>query len=85
MLHSLCELLGLLDWVETALEQREAEKDQQNLDQRQGKTDHQSLDQIQAEADHQTLEQRGSHLEDSLTHNPLCGKVILVSSDVWIQ
>ncbi|XP_056457979.1 glucocorticoid modulatory element-binding protein 1-like [Gadus chalcogrammus] len=60
MLHSLCEMLGLLDSVENALDQRHAETDQQNLDRRQGETDHQSL------------EQRGSHPEDSLTHNPLC-------------
>ena len=73
MLHSLCEMLGLLDSVENALDQRHAETDQQNLDRRQRETDHQSL------------EQRGSHPEDSLTHNLICGKVILVRGVVWIK
>ena len=66
------------------LDQRQGETDHQTLDQRQGETDHENLDQRQ-ETDHPKLEHKGSHPEDSLTHNPLCGKVILVRGVVWIQ
>ncbi|KAJ3598598.1 hypothetical protein NHX12_002104 [Muraenolepis orangiensis] len=66
MLHSLCEMLGLLDSVEKALDQSHTETDHQTLGQRHAETDHQRLgerhsgpdhlDQRQAETDH--LDQR---------------------------